>query len=156
MTKNCILWVSRFQGWKQPDLFIELAEKIPDERFWMICPPPKGKEIENWEKLKSRAILLPNLQFIDYVPFSQIQDYFNKAFVLVNTSRAEGFPNTFLQAAQGRAAIVSLAVNPGDFISKYDCGVFCENDFDLLVKNLAGLVKNKKLLQKKGKIVMPM
>ena len=150
LSDDYVLWVSRYQTWKQPELFIKLAQEVQDRAFLMICPPPQGKEIENWKELKQKAEQLTNLQFIDYVPFSQIQIYFNKASIFINTSQAEGFPNTFLQAAQGKVAIVSLNVNPNSFITKYNCGVFCNNDFTYLVEHVKLLLNDKKNLTEKA------
>jgi len=150
LNKNYVLWVSRYQKWKQPGLFVKLAQEIADTEFLMICPPPQGIEVENWKELKQCAKQLANLQFVDYVPFSQIQNYFNKASVFVNTSEAEGFPNTFLQAALGKTAIVSLNVNPNSFITKYNCGAFCNNNFNYLVEQTKFLLNNKKFLIEKA------
>ena len=147
--KKHILWVSRFQKWKNPDLFVKLASNIPDYNFIMICPY-NNYNPEAWLDLQNKAKQISNLEFIEYVPFNEIQIFFNEAIAFVNTSDFEGFPNTFLQAAQGNTPIISLNVNPDNFLTKYDCGIFCNNNFELLVKKTKQLLQNNETLIQKG------
>ena len=108
----------------------------------MICPSVTGKE-EYHKKIKKMAKKIKNLIFIDKVPFNEIQNYFNDAKIFVNTSEHEGFPNTFLQAGIGKTPILSLNVNPDNFIKKYDCGFCCDGNFDKCVENADILIDNK-------------
>jgi glycosyltransferase involved in cell wall biosynthesis len=150
VSKDFCLWVSRFDSMKKPDLFLKLAAQIPTEKFVMICPY-NPSDYKKWMSLKQRAEKIPNLTFIEKVPFHEIQDYFNQAKAFVNTSDYEGFPNTFLQAAQGKAPIVSLNVNPDNFLNEYDCGYFCENKFELLLEKTKQLLQNPDEIKQKGK-----
>ncbi len=147
--KNFILWVSRFAEMKNPFLFLNLAKQIPEQKFVMICPFAVSVK-KSWEKLKKQAEEISNLKFIEKVPFAEIQEYFNKAELFVNTSDFEGFPNTFLQAAQGKAPIASLNVNPDNFISEYNCGIFASGNFNFMVSEIKKLLKNKGKLKQKG------
>jgi len=134
---------------KNPDLFLKLAILFPDEKFVMICPYDISQK-ENWEKLKSRTDEIDNLTFIKKVPFYEIQKYFNKALLFVNTSDFEGFPNTFLQAAQGKTPVISLNVNPDNFITEYDCGSFADGSFKKMVSGIKNLLENNNDRTKKG------
>lgn len=142
VSKKGILWVGRFQKWKNPDMFLELSSLFPETQFTMICPYEKGDFLE-WEKLRKKTEIINNLTFIKKVPFHEIQVYFNKSEIFVNTSTAEGFPNTFLQAAVGKTPIVSINVNPDNFIKNYNCGFYCNNNFELMKKNIETLINNK-------------
>ena len=128
-TKKHILWVARCEKWKNPESYIELSNILKNQKFIMICPSVTGKE-EYHKKIKKMAKKIKNLIFIDKVPFNEIQNYFNDAKIFVNTSEHEGFPNTFLQAGIGKTPILSLNVNPDNFIKKYDCGFCCDGNFD--------------------------
>ena len=92
-----ILWVSTIRQLKQPELFLDIAEALPDYRFKMIGGPGRG-EAALFDSIQSRASTISNIDFLGFVPFSKIDEYFDEAFVFVNTSESEGFPNTFLQA----------------------------------------------------------
>ena len=72
------------------------------------------------------------------------------AKILVNTSTAEGFPNTFLEAGLTQTPILSLKVNPDNFISKYKCGVIASNNQKDLEKRLSNLLNHNSRLRKLG------
>ncbi len=147
--KKHILWVSRFAKMKNPELFFEIAKQFPDKKFVMICPH-NTENIQDWKKLKKEAGKIKNLTFFNKVPFAEIQKYFDKAELFVNTSDFEGFPNTFLQAAQSKTPIISLNVNPDNFITEYNCGIFAEGNFDKMLSEMKALLKNENELKIKG------
>jgi glycosyltransferase involved in cell wall biosynthesis len=149
--KEFFLWVSRYDSMKKPQIFVELAERFPRNKFVLICPPAAERQKE-WDKFRDEIDKrnLTNLTFIEKVPFNDIQKYFNKAKVFVNTSDYEGFPNTFLQAGIGKTPVLSLNVNPDNFINEYNCGSFCENDFNELVENAKTLINNEKVWKEKS------
>jgi glycosyltransferase involved in cell wall biosynthesis len=138
--REFILWVGRSADFKRPGLFIDLAEKISGEKFTMICQQATGDD--DYDSLVARAEQVKNLEFIKRVPFGEIDNYFQRAKVFVNTSDAEGFPNTFIQACKSATPILSLNVNPDDFLSNYNCGVCCDNDTDKFPVALGQMLKN--------------
>jgi glycosyltransferase involved in cell wall biosynthesis len=92
-----VLWVSTIRALKRPELFLDLAEALPSYRFRMIGGPGRG-EAPLFDAIKARAATIANAEFIGFVPYARVNDYFDDASVFVNTSESEGFPNTFLQA----------------------------------------------------------
>jgi glycosyltransferase involved in cell wall biosynthesis len=92
-----ILWVSRIRAIKRPRLFLDLAAALPQHRFTMIGGPG-GKNKQLFETVRAQANELQNVTFTGFVPYSEIDKYFDQAALLINTSESEGFPNTFLQA----------------------------------------------------------
>jgi glycosyltransferase involved in cell wall biosynthesis len=149
LNKEYILWVSRCEVWKNPDIFIEFAGKCPEYSFVMICPAQKHQE-EFFEVTKKQAREKKNLKFIDFVPFEDIQEYFDRALVFVGTSEYEGFPNTFLQSCMAYTPIVSYKVNPDDFINKHDLGYCASGDKGKLEDYLRKLLNDKKEWRKKS------
>lgn len=142
--KQFVLWVGRSEEWKRPELFLELAKLMPQEQFVMICPPATNN-LKFSKEIEKKAKKIKNLKFIEFVPFRQIDDYFAKAKVFVNTSTQEGFPNTFIQAMKNKTPILSLNVNPNEFITDYYCGFCCDDNFDLLKENLRILLSDSAL-----------
>jgi glycosyltransferase involved in cell wall biosynthesis len=134
--KQTILWVGRCSQEKRPDLFLALTRSFPQEKFVMICPRNKPKL---WDDISAQAKKSHNLEFIESVPFDQIGEYFRCAKVLVNTSDSEGFPNTFLQAAENGAVILSLNSDPDGFLVSYRAGIFCRGDFSVMKSELEAL-----------------
>ena len=139
--RNTVLWVSRCDKLKNPEVFIQLSKKNPNLDFIMVCPP--SNDLNYYSKIKESAKKVKNLTFKEFVSFQHIENYFKEAKIFVNTSDYEGFPNTFLQAIKFGVPILSLNVNPDEFILKYNCGYVCKNDINLLNKNLKKLFKDK-------------
>ena len=92
-----ILWVNNLAAFKRPDLVVELARRLPDRRIVMIGGTQAGAD--GLERMVRReAAGLPNLEFLGSVPYHQVNDYYARARLFVNTSDSEGFPNSYLQA----------------------------------------------------------
>ncbi len=137
--KNHILWVGRGIPLKRPELFIELARRLPDENFTMIMTGDTDTKKNTIKSMNG----LNNITLLDYVPFNRIQEYYNTAKLFVNTSEYEGFPNSFLQACIGKTPILSLRVNPDEFITRYDIGCVCNDNIGLAVEFINNLDNNK-------------
>ena len=123
------LWVSRCQPVKRPHLFLDLVEKVPEHTFEMICP---REDVALWESVAERAAGLPNLRFIEKVPYHEIQARYDAARVFVNTSEWEGWPNSFIQAGLGRTALLSLDVNPDGIFERFGLGRYAAGSMDRL------------------------
>lgn len=141
--RKFILWIARSEKWKRPEIFIRLAEAFPKEEFIMIMPIADDQKF--FDFIKSEASRVKNLQFIPGVPFSKVEGYYKNAKIFVNTSLTEGFPNSFNQAMNYSTPLVSLNINPDDFINKYKVGIFCYNDLNKLEENLRRLLNDPDL-----------
>lgn len=142
--RDCILWVGRNAGFKRPELFLKLAKETPDERFVMICQRYDNK----YDDLLAEIRPIENLTFIRGVSFHEIDNYFRRAKMFVNTSTAEGFPNTFIQACISGTPILSLKVNPDEMLTwltnfhdKNVCGMCAMDDWQRFGEMLAELLK---------------
>jgi len=140
------LWVSRCQPVKRPHLFLDLVKALPGASFEMICP---AENRELWEKVARDAAQLPNLRFIESVPYHQIQDHYDRTRIFVNTSEWEGWPNSFIQAGLGRAAILSLVVNPDGLFENFDLGFCGGGDFSRFVAGARDLLSTPDTLEQK-------
>jgi len=141
--KNYILWIGRAVKWKRPELFLKLAKKFPHLSFIMVCV--KGKNLEDWNSLYIKSKENKNLEFVEFIPFHKINNYFKSAKIFINTSISEGFPNTFIQALKNKTPIVSLNVDPDDFLMTFKCGFNCKDDFNMMFSYVEMLLNNKEL-----------
>jgi glycosyltransferase involved in cell wall biosynthesis len=122
-----LLWVARCQPIKQPHKFLDLVESVPDRRCEMICP---AEDQKLFASVQTRAAKLPNLRFLNPVPYREIQQHYDHARILVNTSSFEGYPNSFIQAGLGYTAILSLNVDPDGVLEKFGAGWCAHGDSD--------------------------
>lgn len=134
-----LLWVARGHPVKQPGLFLELAGRLPRARCRMIC---SSQDEELWREIKERAERMSNVEFLASVPYREIQGHFDAARIFVNTSSHEGVPNTFLHSGLGRAAIVSLAVNPDGVFDHFQAGLCADGNFETLVAGTDRFLQN--------------
>jgi len=143
--KTYVLWVGTSQALKQPQIFLNLAKSLPQYHFTIIIPK---HDPDLWNNIFEQSKKIPNLHFIEKVPLSQINRYYAKAKLFINTSTFEGFPNTFVQATMNGTPIISLNVNPDNFLNKYKCGYCAIGDFTKLVNYTKVLLNNKTIYKK--------
>jgi glycosyltransferase involved in cell wall biosynthesis len=143
--RDTILWVGRDDPVKKPERFLELAKAVPNEHFTIVCQTLNNDR--HYKDLIEQAETIPNLQFVRHVPFDRINDYFQRAKVLVNTSDSEGFPNTFIQACNCGAAILSFNVNPDGFLDTHKCGLCCNGDAARLTYNMRFLLDGDRYVE---------
>ena len=130
--RDIILWVGRSAQFKRPGLFIDLAQRIPGEHFTMICQRATGDD--DFQALTQRAEKVKNLKFIKRVPFHETGSYYQRAKIFVNTSDSEGFPNTFVEACMHAAPILSLSINPDEFLTTHKCGLCADDEWEKFLK----------------------
>jgi glycosyltransferase involved in cell wall biosynthesis len=110
--EGVVLWVATMKTWKRPDLLLDLARRLPHLRFRMVGGPGPAAEGVVFSQIKEAAATLPNVEFVGFVPFADVEAHFDSARLFVNTSDHEGFPNTFLQSWARGVPTVSF----------FDCG----------------------------------
>ncbi len=121
-----LLWVARCQRIKRPHRFLDLAERLPEARCEMVCV---REDVELWESVAKRANSLPNVEFIERVPYHEVQAHYDAAKIFVNTSTYEGWPNSFIQSGLGATALGSLDVNSDELFGRFGLGVFGYGNF---------------------------
>ena len=142
-----VLWVSSMQRLKQPEMFLELAKVIPGAKFQMVGGLLGDKKF--YGQIKETGSKIQNIDFVGFVPYHEIDKYFDKASIFVNTSVFEGFPNTFLQAWARYTPVVSLNVDPDEIICKYKLG-FHSRTFEQMVEDVKLLLEDEKLREEMG------
>lgn len=144
-----ILWVGRAHPLKQPALFLDLAERLPGERFVMVAmQDPAHPDLS--PALRRRAAKLPQVTFYEGVPWGEIEGLFSQATLFVNTSTYEGFPNTFVQAAMYRVPILSWRVNPDSVLTTHRIGACADSSFERLVEETGRFAGHDELRRETG------
>jgi glycosyltransferase involved in cell wall biosynthesis len=144
-----VIWVGTMVEVKQPELFLKLAESIPEARFLMIGGYfPSNKRY--YDQIEENSSRMHNFQFLGFIPFEETDKYFSRAKILINTSKIEGFPHAFIQAWMNFTPVVSLNADPDEIICEYNMGLHSRT-FDQLVKDVRMLLHNDCLRQEMGK-----
>lgn len=142
--RDYILWVGRIEEWKHPEIFLELAKIMPDQKFVMIVAQGNYEELYN--SIRKQVAALTNVEYIEQVPFVKIDNYFKHAKLFINTSDYEGFPNTYVQAAKNGTPVLALRVNPDNILIQHQFGNIC-NDIMELKQKILSLFSNDLILK---------
>jgi glycosyltransferase involved in cell wall biosynthesis len=143
-----ILWISRLNKLKCPDLFIKIFEELKDlnAKFVLIGSGSYMKnELIKFSKKHSNFTYIPGVkQYIDNA-------YYAKASLLINTSSVEGFPTAFIQAWMYKTPVISLNIDPDDVISYYNLGFHAKGNFQNLIDTIKDLIENSSKTKDIGK-----
>lgn len=142
-----VLWVGNSGRHKQPELFLKLARALPGHRFRMIMSPSGQRPDDAFVRAELGNI--PNMEYLGFVPFKEMNEHYQRAALLVSTSNSEGFPNTFLQSWQFGTPTVSLNVDPDGVIERYGLGRLSKS-FDRLVDDVRSLMEDRAQRAKLG------
>ncbi|HEM46525.1 MAG TPA: glycosyltransferase family 1 protein [Alphaproteobacteria bacterium] len=132
------LWVGSFRRRKRPELFVELARRVPDARF--VMAGGAGDDPPFFEEVRARMATVSNLEYAGFVPPGEIDALYRSAYAYVNTSTLEGFPNTYLHSWVHGVPTLTVEIDPDDIITNHRLGVRA-GDFETLVtavRELAG------------------
>lgn len=120
-----VCFVGRLDRRKRPELFLGLAERFPDVKFIAVG----ASNDRAWDRyLHERYGKLPNLDmrgFVDQFRSDELSRILSASWIIMNTSAREGLPNSMLEAAAHRCAVLS-SVDPDDFA--VDFGRYVQDD----------------------------
>lgn len=132
-----VLWVGKSDRVKQPLKALELARKFPHRRFLLVM---NKSSPSMFQRVLAQAT--DNVEVIEQLPFDEVDRLFASSFALLNTSKFEGFPNTFLQAGKYGVPIISLNVDPNGMLKDTGGGIHAAGSMDNLAKGLTELEGN--------------
>lgn len=144
-----VLWLASLKRVKRAEIYIEVAKQCQDLNCkFILAGRPLDKEY--LEELLEQMHELPNIEYVGGVTFKESNELIGHASVFLNTSKCEGFPNTFVQAWMRETPTVSLNVDPDDVIKKNKLG-FHSGSFEQMVKDVGFLIENKKVRGEMGR-----
>jgi len=132
-----VLWIGRAESYKNCEAFAALAKKFPKYKFVAIG---------NVQVAEKPA----NLVLTGFLPNDKVNEWLEKAAVLVDTSDSAGFPNTFIQAWLRATPTLSLHVDPDGLNKKYDIGVCVKGSVENLSESLRIILDDDGLRKKLG------
>ncbi len=133
-----VTWVANLKPIKQPEVFLELASRLRDApiSFSIVGGPSTNAR---WQKeMDEQIAACPNVAYLGQLDQEAVNAELAGSHLLVNTSKLEGFSNTFIQAWLHGVPVVSLNTNP-DGLLDGEMGYCAEGSFDRLVELVAEL-----------------
>lgn len=133
-----VLWLASIKKWKQPRVFLDVARRCSDLncRFWMVG---QASDQQLAEEVQSEIQSLSNTEYHGDCKIEESNEYIGSATIFVNTSRQEGFPNTFIQAWLHQTAVASLQVDPDGLLKREGIGHVANGDVGQLVNAIRRL-----------------
>lgn len=145
-----VLWLASLKSWKRPKMFLSLAEACRDLdcRFWLVGRPVND---DLAQEVIGKTEELPNAEYKGGCSFEESNEFIERASLFVNTSKQEGFPNTFIQSWLRRTPVVSLDVDPDGILDEYEIGTFANGDYYMLVNSVRRLMTDATRRERLGK-----
>ncbi len=143
--KFTVLWIANLKPLKRPEIFIQMARDLArhDIGFKII-----GRRASNaWcDSIVEEISHEPNIEYLGELELDQVNDELERAHLLVNTSRYEGLPNTFIQGWMREVPTVTLNIDPDGMIARFGLGD-CASDFDTLKRKVLEYFAEREKLQ---------
>jgi glycosyltransferase involved in cell wall biosynthesis len=117
-TRPTVCFVGRWDRRKRPERFLALARDFPDVSFVSVGGTFDRRRDEALRQSYGSISNLEMTGFIDQFATDRLARILERSWVLINTSAREGLPNTFLEAAAHRCAILSQIDHEG-FASRF-------------------------------------
>lgn len=119
-----VLWVGRIASVKRAEVFLEIAESLPDIIFEIAGGEDQEKSY--YKSIEKKAKQLDNVLLHGKLDREQVNKRYQSVSVLCNTSIYEGFPNTFIEAWSNGLPVVST-IDPDNLISNQMLGVIASS-----------------------------
>ncbi|PWK18004.1 glycosyltransferase family 4 protein [Xanthomarina spongicola] len=133
---NLILWLANLSKGKQPELFIDIIDKI-DLIHWKVILAG-GSNIATYEKSIRELAKNKSIETVGRIDFKDSFKYYNQAKIYINTSKphADGLPNAYIQSWLSGTIVLSLHHDPNKWMEKYNIGFCSYGDEEKLISKL--------------------
>lgn len=142
---TAFLWIGRLVDYKRPLRYVELAQAVPEAKFWMIGVETNETRPELLQQLHSRSAGVENLELLPPRGRPELMRLLPQAVAVVLTSEFEGMPNVFLEAWMRAIPVASLGFDPDGSIEREGMGVAASEDWDRFVDGVRRLWREPEL-----------
>ena len=103
-----------------------------------------------YNKLISSINTIKSLDYLGVKSQEQVNNIFLESHLLINTSKLEGFSNTFIQAWMREVPVITITVDPDEVIKKNNIGV-CAGSYEKLKDTVIDLISSPERIRQMGK-----
>lgn len=121
-TRHDLVWIAKIRAEKRLDRLLDLAEACPSLSVAVVGGFDPELPPDLRDAYRRRAATLANVRMLGDMRADSVLDAIAASRVLVNTSEAEGFPNTMLEAWSVGVPVLSLSVDPGGVVVREGLG----------------------------------
>lgn len=141
------IWVGKFSGIKGEDILLRISKDIPNMKIMCLGPVANEfKKSKTYQQIKDQD----NLILTGRVAYKEVENYISKADFVLNTSPSEGLSNVFLEGWNKKKPVISLAVNPNEYLTKGEAGFCAQNSYLKLITKLNDIRKNTEFMNYHG------
>lgn len=145
-----VIWVNNLKRLKRPEIFVKLANRLPQFRFVMIGGMAGGRLYT--QNLRSLFRQAPkNFQYLGPMSLDQVNATISQSDLLLYTSLpVEGFGNSFLQAWFRGVPTLSLSFDLDGILEREGVGR-CSKTFEQLVVDVQDLMEDETTSREMGR-----
>ena len=140
-----IIWVANIKELKQPEVYLELSKALFERKINVEClmvGAPATHPTGYQELIESHISKIPNIKYLGKLSVRSVNEMIMKSKLLINTSKWEGFPNTFIQAWMRKTPVVSLHCDPDNILKNYKCGLV-SGSLEKMIEDVIFLLNNE-------------
>lgn len=137
-----IVWIGSVRQVKQLEIYLKLASDFKNDTSLMFYVIGRFENNEYSNSLFKQLGQLSNVTHLGEIDNNDVNKFLETSDVLINTSKSEGFSNTFVQAWLRGVPVISLNSDPDNLIVDYELGYFCNNSYETLKQSLNDLVEH--------------
>lgn len=142
-----IIWIRALHSIYNPQLAIEALKLVKNEfpRATLTMIGPNKGELENCVKLAKELNVMESVNFIGFVPNSNLVNYLHENDLFINTTNYESFGVSLMEAASTGIPIVSTNVGEIPYIWKNNENILLTkvNDKDDLSAKIISLFRDQ-------------
>lgn len=136
-----VIWVNNLKRWKRPEIYVDLARRLPHYRFVMIGGSVGGRYGRQLDEYIAAGP--SNLNYLGKRPIDDVNKMIGESDLLLYTSLpAEGFGNSFLQAWFRAVPTISYTFDLDGILERERVGR-CAETFDELVDAVDALMSDE-------------